>query len=65
MEVSNWDNNQLNNYIESSIHGFSEEQIKYMGWYLTNRYEEKKRATELQGDNMSYGDSHDEKGFED
>lgn len=64
MDTSNWNREQLTSYMETTVDGMTESQILESANYLLNRYEDKKRMTELQGDNMSYGDSHDDKDHE-
>lgn len=66
VNVKLWSQDQQKNYIRNSLDGFSEEQKLYMAHIILNDYEERKRMTELQGDNQTaYGDSEDERGFED
>lgn len=44
---------QLNSYIDTCMEGYTEEQKLYMANRILSGYEEKRRMTESQGDNMT------------
>lgn len=43
---------QLNDYIDTCMDGFAEWQKLHMAQRILNQYEDKKRMTEMQGDNQ-------------
>jgi len=59
VDVTKWSHSQLNGYIDNSMDGFTESQKLHMANRILNQYEDKKRMTELQGDNMETADDKD------
>lgn len=51
-----WSHSKLNSYIDSCTDGFTEEQKLHMANRIMNQYEDKKRMTGLQEDNMEPAD---------
>lgn len=56
MRGKTWDIDQIKDYMNVTIDGMTEDEILQSANYLLNRYEEKKRATEFQGDNQTEDD---------
>lgn len=56
VDVTKWSHSTLNAYIDNSMDGFTESQKLHMANRILNQYEDKKRMTELQGDNMEPAD---------
>jgi len=55
-------NEQLDRYIDTTIDGYTVEQVGHMAWYLGIKHEQmlrEKEMTELQGDNQEPADEYE------
>jgi len=56
VDVTKWSHSQMNDYLDTTIQGFTESQVGHMAWYLGIKHEQMLREKEMtmrQQDNMS------------
>ena len=62
VDVTKWSHSQMNDYLDTTIQGFTESQVGHMAWYLGIKHEQMLREkfdTEHQGDNQEPADDKD------
>ena len=40
VDVTKWSHSQMNNYLDTTIQGFTESQVGHMAWYLGIKHEQ-------------------------
>jgi hypothetical protein len=56
VDVTKWSHSQMDDYLDTTIQGFTESQVGHMAWYLGIKHEQMLREKEMtmrQQDNMS------------